>query len=205
MKVLLVNPPCGPRTIGMRYICRIEPLGLEQIGAAVSSEHETRLVDMQVRPADLQATLKEFVPDVAGVTSETVRVGPALDVLRTIRRAAPDCINVTGGHHPTVFPEDFNVPAVDLIALGEGFHTFGEICRTRAAGKRRFDHIAGLMIRTEYGLEPTETRPPLSSLDEMPPPDRSLTARYRRSYFYQLEPRVAMIRTSYGWRANCSF
>jgi hopanoid C-3 methylase len=121
MKVLLVNPPCGPRTIGMRYICRIEPLGLEQIGAAVSGEHETRLVDMQVRPADLQATLKEFMPDVAGVTTETVRVGPALDVLRTIRRAAPDCINVIGGHHPTVFPEDFNDPAVDLVALGEGF------------------------------------------------------------------------------------
>ncbi|MGA2259575.1 MAG: hypothetical protein ABSG53_33280 [Thermoguttaceae bacterium] len=35
MRVLLVHPPCGPRTIGLRHIARMEPLGLETVGAWV--------------------------------------------------------------------------------------------------------------------------------------------------------------------------
>ncbi len=77
MRVLLVHPPCGPRTIGLRHIAKMEPLGLETVGAGVSSQHDVRLVDMMVRPADLPRTLGGFTPDVAGVTSEMARTGPA--------------------------------------------------------------------------------------------------------------------------------
>ena len=78
MNILLVNPPCGPRTIGMRRISRLEPLGLETIGAMVSRQHNVRLVDMLTCPADFLATLKVFTPDVVGVTAEAVRSGQAL-------------------------------------------------------------------------------------------------------------------------------
>lgn len=81
---------------------------------------------------------------------------------------------------------DFDDPAVDLIAIGESFDTFREICRTRASNGRRYDHIAGLMIRTENGLQRTDPRPLPDSLDDMPIPDRSLTARYRRYYYYMM-------------------
>lgn len=46
MRILLIHPPCGPRTMGVRHIARLEPLGLELIGAAVSGEHDVRLVDI---------------------------------------------------------------------------------------------------------------------------------------------------------------
>ena len=65
MKVLLVHPPCGPRTIGLRHIAKMEPLGLETVGAGVSSRHDVRLIDMMVWPGDLLRTLKRFTPDVA--------------------------------------------------------------------------------------------------------------------------------------------
>ncbi len=80
MKVLLVHPPCGPRTIGLRHLAKMEPLGLETIGAAVSPQYDVRLVDMMVRPGDLMQTLAHFKPDVAGVTTEMARTGPALEV-----------------------------------------------------------------------------------------------------------------------------
>ena len=183
MKILLVNPPCGPRTIGMRNICRIEPLGLELIGAAVSDEHDVRLVDMLVRPSDLKSTLGRFTPDVVGVTTETARMEPALDVLRSIRKVVPECLTVVGGHHPTIYSSDFDDPAVDLIVLGEGVEGFSEICATKAAGVARFDHVAGLMIRTPGGLKATQPRPLPTTLDNQPFPDRSLTARYRKVVF----------------------
>jgi len=189
----------------MRYIACAEPLGLEQVGAGVSAEHDVRLVDMQVRPGDLTRTLKHFTPHVAGVTTETARVGPALDVLRTIRRVYPECLTVVGGHHPSVFPGDFDDPAVDLVVVGEGFHTFREICQTRSSGGTVFDHIPGLMIRTSDGLQATEPRPLPQSMDGMPLPDRSLTAPYRKWYYYILEPSVASMATSFGCKNNCSF
>ncbi len=205
MKILLINPPCGPRTIGMRYICRLEPLNLEQSGAAVSKEHEVRLVDMQVRRGDLEATLAEFRPDVAGNGTETVRVHQAKEVLRAVKKFAPQCVTVVGGHHPTLFPDDFDDPAVDLIVRGEGYHAFGDICREVASGRKCYDRIPGLRIRTGKGFEETEPRGLPTVLDDIPPPDRSLTARYRKYYYYMLEPQVALVRTSYGCRSKCSF
>jgi len=205
MKILLVNPPCGPRTIGMRHIARIEPLGLELVGAGVSGEHDVRLVDMFVRPADLLRTLKKFTPDVVGVTTECVRMEPALEVLRQIRKLVPGCLTVIGGHHPTMYPEEFYDPALDVIVLNEGVEAFREICQTRAGGGTRFDHIRGLMIRTPDGLVATEPRPLPPDLDSQPFPDRRLTARYRKRYFFLTEPSAAAMRTAYGCRHNCTF
>ena len=59
MKVLLINPPCGPRTIGLRNIARIEPLGLELLGAGLPSSFDVRIVDMEVEPADLERQLAQ--------------------------------------------------------------------------------------------------------------------------------------------------
>ena len=205
MRILLIHPPCGPRTMGVRHIARLEPLGLEMIGAAVSAEHDVRLVDMLVRPSDLVRTLKRFTPDVAGVTSEAVRSQQAVEALRTVRKHAPDCLTVAGGYHPTTFPDAFCDPAVDLCVLGEGVETFAEICAARKAGATSFDHIAGLMIRTSSGMTPTEPRPLPTTLDNQPFPDRSLTARYRKHYFYVTEPSAAAMRLSFGCHHSCSF
>ena len=142
----------------MRRICRIEPLGLESIGAAVSDKHDVQLVDMLVRLADLMRTLRVFSPDVLGVTSEAARWGQAMAVMRTVRKLFPQCLNVAGGSHATTFSSEFDDPAVDLLVIGEGVEAFGQICATVAAGKRDFEHIPGLMIRTRDGLKATEPR-----------------------------------------------
>jgi len=205
LRILLINPPCGPRTIGLRNIARIEPLGLEMIGAAVSGEHDVRLVDMEVRQDDLADMLAQFKPDIAGVTSEIVHVDTALDALRQVRIAAPGCLTVVGGHHPTLCPSDFNDEAVDLVVLGEGVATFAEICARRAAAGSDFTDIPGLMIRTRDGLEATTPRPLPANLDSQPKPDRSLADRYRDKYFYLLEGSVAAVRTSAGCSYPCIF
>ena len=88
-----------------------------------------------VRPGDLMQTLKTFTPDVAGVTSEMARTESALDVLRTIRQAAPECVTVAGGHQPTMMPEEFNDPAVDLLVQGKGsspLRKFAQLARRTA-------------------------------------------------------------------------
>ncbi len=205
MKVLLINPPCGPRTIGLRNIARIEPLGLELLGAGLPKHFDVRIVDMEVEPADLERLLVDFKPDVAGVTSEIVHVDTAKSALAKARAASPDCLTVVGGHHPTLCPEDFLDASVDLIVLGEGVDAFREICMARAAGADDFSDIDGLMIRTGSRLTPTRARPLPKTLNDHPMPDRSLTARYRDRYFYLWERPVAAVRSSVGCSYPCTF
>jgi len=205
MKVLLINPPCGPRTIGLRNIARIEPLGLELLGAALPNTFDVRIVDMEVEPADLERLLVDFKPDVAGVTSEIVHVDTAKSALAKTRAASPDCLTVVGGHHPTLCPEDFLDPSVDLIVLGEGVEAFRDICAARAAGADDFSGIAGLMIRTGDRLTPTAARLLPKTLNDHPIPDRSLTARYRDRYYYLWERPVAAVRSSVGCSYPCTF
>jgi radical SAM superfamily enzyme YgiQ (UPF0313 family) len=205
MKILLINPPCGPRTIGLHNIARVEPLGLELIGAGVSKDHDVRLVDMEVRTGDLAHMLSEFKPDVAAVTSEIVHVDTAIDALKEVRAVAPDCLTVVGGHHPTLWPKDFDHPVVDVIVIGEGVFSFAEICAARNRGETDFSAIPGLVIRAGEEMVATAMRPMQLSLDEQPMPDRSLTARYREDYFYLFEKNVAAVRTSAGCSFPCIF
>jgi len=205
MNILLINPPCGPRTIGLRNIARIEPLNLELLGAALPADYDIRLVDMEVAPGDLARVLATFRPDVVGVTSEVVHVATALDALRRVRAVAPECLTVVGGHHPTVWPQDYLDPVVDLVVLGEGVATFREICAARAAGADDFGHIPGLATCRDGQLAPTRPRSLPRTLDEQPMPDRSLTARYRDRYFYLWKPRVAAVRSSVGCSYPCIF
>lgn len=206
MRILLVNPPCDPRTIGLNNMAKVEPLGLELLGGAIKGQHDVRLVDMEVAPRDLDRALVEHAPDIVGVTSEIVHRGTALDVLRRVRALHPGCLTIVGGHHATMAPDDFDDPAVDLVAIGEGVETIREICAERARGGSDYGKIAGLLIPRPDG--PPKRTPPRrlpEDLDDYPLPDRSLTARYRKRYFYLHERRVAAIRTSFGCTAHCTF
>lgn len=208
MKVLLTNPPCGDRTIGLKNIAKIEPLNLELLGAGLPEEADIRLVDMEVAPRDLDRTLADFRPDIVGVTSEIVHVETAKRALRRVRDTAPDCLTVVGGHQPTVWPQDFADPVVDLVVQGEGVKTFREIYEARAGGARNgsdFSHIAGMMIRADDELVPTTPRPLPTTLDDQPFPARHLTSRYRNRYFYLWERRVAAVRSSVGCSFPCIF
>lgn len=206
MRILLINPQCDPRTIGLRNMARVEPLGLEMIGAGVKGQHEVLLVDMEVAPRDLDIALRDFVPDIVGVTSEIVHVSTSLAALRKVRARYPRCLTVVGGHHPTMRPEDFADPVVDLIVLGEGVQTFREICAVRAAGGDDYSAIAGLAIPQPGGtVRRTAGRMLPLGLDDYPLPDRSLTARYRKRYFYIFEDSVAAVRTSFGCTSHCTF
>lgn len=205
MNILLINPPCGPRTIGLKHVAKIEPLNLEILAAALPERHDVRIVDMEVEPRDLDRMLRDFRPDVAGATSEVVHLDTAKAALRRVRAAAPDCLTVVGGHHPTVWPHDFLDPAIDLVVRGDGLDSFREICAVREDGGGDFSAIAGIMIRDGDRLAPTRGRPQARSLDAQPVPRRDLTARYRSRYFYLWERRVAAVRSSVGCSFPCIF
>lgn len=104
------------------------------------------------------------------------------------------------------FREDFAHPEVDLIVIGEGVDAIREICDVRERGSADYSHIPGLaLVQADGRIVRTAPRPLPKTLDDYPLPDRSLTRRYRKKYFYLYERSVAAVRTSFGCTHHCTF
>ncbi|MBI5566380.1 MAG: cobalamin B12-binding domain-containing protein [Chloroflexi bacterium] len=201
MRILLVSPPSGDLTIGLKHLAKVEPLGLEIIGAAVA-DHQVELLDMEL-DTDLIGTLQRLRPDVIGASAQIVQTYSARRVLKTAKEFNPNILTVLGGHHATLCPEEFNAPYIDAIVLGEGVPAFREIVDRHRQG-RSFDDVAGLALPRAGRLIFTPPRPLPTSLDHQPQPDRSLTAKYRSRYYYLFESPVASIQTSLGCTFPCN-
>ncbi len=82
MKILLIEPPKAPVTIGGEEVFLFEPLALEYVAAGVAGEHDVRILDMRLDKG-LATVLEDFVPAVVGFTAYTVH-------FNTVRRLAQD-------------------------------------------------------------------------------------------------------------------
>ncbi|MFQ5568199.1 MAG: B12-binding domain-containing radical SAM protein [Rhodothermales bacterium] len=202
MKILLVSPPSGELTIGLKYLSKVEPLGLEILGAAVPG-HQVEVLDMEL-DTNLIGTLERFQPDVVGVSAQVVQTYAARRVLKTAKAFNPKTLTLLGGHHATLCPEEFNASYIDAVVLGEGVTAFQEVIERQRQG-RDFEDVAGLAIPRNGHMHYTPTRPIPATLDHHPLPDRSLTARYRSRYYYLHESPVAAIQTSLGCPYSCNF
>ncbi|HEY49170.1 MAG TPA: hypothetical protein G4O13_03910, partial [Dehalococcoidia bacterium] len=65
MKILLVKPDISPLISWGSAENIVEPLGLEYVAAGVASDHEVRILDLQLEKG-LQKVLSDFHPDVVG-------------------------------------------------------------------------------------------------------------------------------------------
>lgn len=202
LKILLVYPPPGELTIGLRYIAKLEPLGLEILGAAAPDD-TVRILDMEL-DSDLSGMLQRFQPDIIGASAQVVQTYTARRVLKTAKEMNPRMLTLVGGHHATLCPDEFNAPYVDAIVLGEGVPAFQQVIE-RHRQHRDFDDVAGLALPRNGVLRYTAQRPMPASLDHQPLPNRTLTAQYRSRYFYLFESPVASIQTSMGCVFPCNF
>jgi len=200
MRILLIQPPSNIGFIDRVYMH--EPLALEYLGAGLKIDgHEVLLHDGRVDP-EITAAAEEFCPHLVGLTSYTSQVPSVINLAGKLKNLACRPLVVVVGHHATVRPADFNIGAIDLIVVGEGVKALREIARELAA-KQDFESIPGLAIPGE-ALKFTLKRPH-PELDELPLPDRSLSARYRDRYFSEWLRPLASIRTSLGCIGRCTF
>lgn len=201
MKVLLVQPPSSDPLSDRIFL--FEPLGLEYLGAGLKLDgHEARILDARLTP-DIESACRDFQPRVVGLTGYTSQLNIIKDIAQRLKATFPGLSIIVGGHHATVRPEDFNVPSIDAVVIGEGVFALREIVGAIEAG-RGFAEIAGLALPDPAGMH---FAPPRSygNLDELPFPDRSLTAPHRQNYFSEWFKPLASVRTSLGCTARCNF
>lgn len=206
-RVLLVNPH-GTEQSGFSN----PPLGLLYLAGTLLREgHEVRLSDGCVDgPGALAQALREFRPDIVGVTCLTPARGRALEAARQAKEFNPGVVTVLGGVHPTIMHAQImeHYPFVDVAVIGEGERALAEL----AAGKTLRD-IPGIVFREGGAAVKTDQRVHEKDLDRIPFPAWGLVdlRRYpargqgvENGVDLSREPRVSVI-FSRGCSGHCDF
>ncbi len=202
MKILLIQPAKAQKTIGGEDVFIFEPLALEYLASCIKDVHNVKILDMRF-DKDLDTEIKEYKPDVVGITAYTVHVNVVKNLFNKIKTINPDIFTIVGGHHATVAPDDFFTPDIDLVVMGEGVFVFKEII-SRLESKKPFDGITGIgyLNGKDKVVIPPE---PITDLDIFPYPARELTEKYRKHYYSEWMKPLASIRTSKGCPFRCNF
>ena len=190
MRVLLVRPPAlhsveheVPEAIKAEATA-YPPLGLLHLATWIraAGRHEVAVLDAQAEgldPAGVAARVREFAPDVVGVSAFTVYL---LDVVATTEavRACPSVRHVVlGGPHVNDFPREARgLPGVDAAVRGEGQVPLLALLDAWAEGGDGRG-IPGVLV-DPGGPEPALVTT-TEDLDELPIPDRTLVD-FRRYY-----------------------
>jgi radical SAM superfamily enzyme YgiQ (UPF0313 family) len=224
LRVLLINPrfqlPIDTRTtphLGLAYL------------AAVSERRgdEVRVFDMDVEDMPLRDFVREYKPDIVGITSNTPQVKQGWYAAREIK-AVHDVLVVQGGPHVSALPEESaSRPEIDVVARGEGEDTWINLCEVIEEQKRNnpnfksadlldaanktLDGVLGITYQASDGkIRHTHERPAINDLDSLPFPAYHY---FKMEKYTSLQPAmdaIAMgksfsIMTSRGCPYRCTF
>ena len=149
MRVLLVNP-YNVGKFGLQNVFQVEPLGLENIGTHLQSRHDVYLLDLRWEK-DFEATLARFRPHIVGISClYTSHIGATWDLAQRTKSADADCLVVVGGQPPSLAPEYFFSPDIDVIVRGDGEAVMLAVCDAQEKGSG-LDGIEGLVLNDSYG------------------------------------------------------
>ncbi len=224
MRVLLINPrfqlPIDTRTtphLGVAYL------------AAVSERRgdEVRVFDMDVEDVKLADFVRDYQPDIVGITSNTPQVKQGWFAARTIKSVL-DVPIVQGGPHVSALPEEAaSRPEIDIVARGEGEETWLNLCEVVEQAKKNnskfksvdlldpanklLDGVLGITYQSVDGkIRHTHERPSIADLDALPFPAYKY---FKMERYTSLQPAMDAIEmgksfsimTSRGCPYRCTF
>ncbi len=212
MHILLINPPnCGRSIPEERYgitslkqIFRGEPLALEELAGNLL-EHTVRILDLKADPDGLDRELREFQPDLVGITGVTCEANTMLRLAARVKDSCPATV-VVGGIHASNDPDFFNQATVDYIVVGIGKKVFAELVCALESDTNCTD-LPGV-IRTTPGrqVERPAVRNSLADLVMERPPDYALVQRYRSHYILEkLGITMGFVASAFGCPHHCLF
>jgi len=198
MKILFVRPRPSAKTIGLQHVMIVEPLELEVLATLVGAANQAVIVDMILEKKPIGYFIRKENPDIFCVTGYITNVPGMIDYCRCAKRISPGIITVAGGVHCEVCPQDLNDASIDYRVVRNATTVFPPLLEYFENGKL---FPKGVLKYNEQ-LLPAEL-PPFDF--SFPIPDRKLTARYRKKYFYIFHDKVALIKTSFGCPFTCNF
>ncbi len=198
MKILLVRPPRIKQAITLSDFMFSEPLGLEMIYGAIKDDHEVEIFDMMIEKDSLREKIKDYMPEIIGLTSLCIDVVKVLDLCKEIKMSDFNIITFVGGTQTYLNPEAFYNENVDYIfqytnkdninkliwALNDGQVPLIDGIRSKISDYKS----TGKQGRNEYML-----------------PDRTSTEKYRQEYSYFGYRPAAIMEFGTGCEKVCDF
>jgi len=205
MNILLISPPtisAIKNIIGTTG----PPLGLAYLASMVRDEHDVKIVDSLAEDytySDVGRIIREYDPDVVGITSTTSMMPDAYEVAKIAKMHNENVKVIMGGPHVTFVPKRTfeECPYIDFIIRGEGELTFKELIDALEKGKD-VSRILGLSINLGGKVRDNPPRPLVKDVDTIPIPSYDLLPMEK----YHVDGvRFGTIMTSRGCPFNCVF
>ena len=191
MRLMLIRPPAlhtvessVPEAVEAENLS-YPPLALLALATWIKhhTAHEVAILDAQADHLDFDQTeqkIREWGPDVVGITAFTVQLVDVHHTIAAARRVASVKHVVLGGPHISDFPhESVGLVGVDAVVKGEGQKPLEMLldCWSRGESPRG---IPGVVAHADDPI-PTEDVYLFNELDEYPHIDRTLVD-YQRYY-----------------------
>lgn len=180
------------------------PLGLLSIATYLKNHnHTVRIYESGISKEKFKDVLKEYSPDIVGVTVMSGKaVNDAIALSKKVQSAGIPV--VWGGYLPTAMPElALKTGSVDYISIGEGEYTWLDLLDSLEAGKS-FETVAGLAYMKEGVFIKTPERN-LINLAELPKLDFDLIDIEQYISPFHYSKRTLSLYSSKGCIGHCTF
>jgi len=185
--------------------------------AAVSERRGdiVRVHDGDVDRTPLAEVVRQFAPDVVGITANTTQIKAAWRDAAVVKSVS-SAVVVLGGPHPTIMDkESASRPEVDVVVRGEGEATWEELCQRLEECSLKLESsvlstVPGITFRSSDGqVLSTPDRPVITDLDSLPWP---AWHHFDMSRYTNLQPTIDEVHgpsfpilTSRGCPYRCSY
>jgi anaerobic magnesium-protoporphyrin IX monomethyl ester cyclase len=210
MRIMMIQP--NYHAGGAEIAGNWPPGWVAYIGGALKGAGFTniRFVDAMTNHIDdeaLATIIRQNAPDVVMATAITPMIYQAQKTLEIAKQAAPNCVTILGGIHPTFMYAQVlgEAPWIDYIVRGEGEEIAVELTRAIEAGTDRAQRreIRGLAFLEDGQVVATPARPVIEDLDTLTP-DWSLLE-WQKYIYVPLNTRVAVPNFARGCPFTCRF
>jgi hopanoid C-3 methylase len=205
MNILLLRPHPGNESFGLGPFFRVEPLGLEYIGAALLRDgHAVTVADLRFAPGAL-SWVRRTRPRLVGISClHALEYDQVIELAREVRRASPEAFIIVGGHAAAAFPDPLETPEMDAVCQEDGEVLLPLLARILEQGGSPLD-VAGLRVRSREGWVSSAPGGERPELNVVPLPARHLVSRHRHGYHCLLFKPVWLVETARGCPHRCSF
>lgn len=207
MKVLFVAPPLPKANT------TAQPLGFGYLASVLRGAGYSQVAILDAcsllwsldKAVDF---IREYEPDVLGITTMTVTVKNGLKMAEAARSLFPRIKIALGGVHATVCPEEVaSNPAVDVVVRNEGEETFLRLVQRWDAGAA-WDDLDGISFRSDGQVIHNPQARRLKNLDDLPFPARDLMPMSIYKAGLSFPPAIrtrTMMYSARGCPFNCAF
>ncbi len=218
MKVLLVVPPqqhylgasaCEVLDRGREHRPSLGILYVASYLERSQPDVELRVLDCPCENLNLDqyaARVREFAPDVVGITTLTFTLIDALKAVEVTKKVQPTCKVCLGGFHCNLFPaETLRQPGVDFVVFGEGEETFSELIQALKKPGSALEAIPGLAFHSDDKVVTNSPRPLNTDLDSLPFPNYHLLGPLRYEHILSEGIVTLALQSSRGCPFGCAF